>query len=109
MLSIIQIDLTRQFKKELKLEANALRVLKQDMKFAQSNRKPAGHLQSNVHTARVNIRHRHLAYCLLRGKSRKQCERIVRKGNEPNMDLVNSIMSKYMDHVKTEETVPVAA
>lgn len=104
-----QIRLIGQFKKELKLEANALRVLKQDMKFAQSNREPSWNLQVKVYKSKVAIRHRHLAYCMLRGRTYRQCEQKCREHNKPNMEIVNTIMTKYMDHVKTEETVPVAA
>jgi len=108
MLPQEQINLTRKFKKELILEANALRVLKQDTVVAQKDRKPAGHLQSKVHIARHTIRHRHLAYCMLRGRTYEQCENKVREGNKPNMLHVNKIIQDYTYNVK-EEAVSAAA
>jgi len=108
MLPIEQRCLTRKFKEELILEANALRVLKQDTKVTQKDRKPAGHLQSKIHTSKFAIRHRHLAYCMLRGKTYEQCERKVREGNKANMLHVKKIIQDYT-YVKIEETIPVAA
>lgn len=108
MLSQEQIDLTRRFKRELILEANALRVLKQDTKNAQREGVVTDG-QWDIVKAKRKIRHRHLAYCMLRGKRYEQCEQKCRKDNKPNMELIKKIIWDYTHHVKIEETVPVAA
>jgi hypothetical protein len=45
-------------------------------------------------TAR-EYRHWHIAYCLLRGKTYKQIENKVAKGNEPQMSYVEMIKERY--------------
>ena len=46
-------------------------------------------------TARIVFRHRHIAYCLLRGRKYEEIENSVRPGNEPNWDTIYKIMEKY--------------
>jgi len=43
-----------------------------------------------------HFRHMHIAYCLLRGRTMKQIESKVREGNEPNKDLINAYVMKFM-------------
>ncbi|RLI55286.1 MAG: hypothetical protein DRP09_10190 [Candidatus Thorarchaeota archaeon] len=105
-ISIEQIKLTSQFKKELKLEAAALQHFKQDIKNDQRDGECVGSLQNKLLKDKKSFRHRHIAYCMLRGKKYKQIEQKVRVGNAADMNLVNKIMEKY---TYNEETVSAAA
>ena len=49
------------------------------------------------------IRHLHIAFCLLRGKTYEQIEQKVRKGNEPSWYTINNILSKYESLVEYNE------
>ena len=42
-------------------------------------------------------RHKHIAYCLLRGRTIEQIENKNREGNGPNMTFVNKIMKEAQD------------
>lgn len=109
MLPIEQINLTRKFKKELKLEAVKLQNTKLATKDAQrDNSNLASMLQGDVLKLRWDYRHRHIAYCMLRGKTYKQCEQKCRKYNNPNHILIKEIIKAYT-YVGTEETVSAAA
>lgn len=37
----------------------------------------------------IEYRHKHIAYCILRGRTIDQIENKNREGNEPNQDLIN--------------------
>lgn len=109
MLPIEQIHLIGKFKRELILEAVKLQNTKLATKDAQRDGSNlACMLQGDVLKLKYNYRHRHLAYCMLRGKTYKQCEQKVRKGNKPNMLHVKKIIQDYTYHVE-KETIPIAA
>lgn len=52
-------------------------------------------------------RHKHIAYCLLRGKKYEQIENKVREGNEPNFSYIEQIMKEYreVDAISCGDTV----
>jgi hypothetical protein len=43
------------------------------------------------------FRHKHIAYCLLRGRTYEQIESKVHEGNEPNWDKINAYMKAVQD------------
>lgn len=106
-ISIEQIKLISQFKKELKLEAAALQRLKQDTKNAQREGDVAtGDLQFKIIKNKNKFRHRHIAYCMLRGKKYNEIEKKCRCN--PNFKTIELIKGKYTYH-GTEETISAAA
>lgn len=47
--------------------------------------------------ALYEARHKHIAYCLLRGTPYEKVEPKVREGNEPNWPRINKIMEAYRE------------
>ena len=82
-------------KSELKAQAIKIRLMKS--KRGPSNSGYVHGLERESHL----YRHKHIAYCLLRGRQYKDIEPKVNPGNEPDMDLVNS----FQKVVLGEETV----
>ena len=64
--------------------------------------------QSSHRLASRIYRHEHLAYCMLRGTPYENIETKVREGNEPNMNIVNAIISEneHLRHVPREKQIP---
>ena len=85
----------KQLKQELKSLSAEIRSLK-------SNRKslPNGYVPG-LASAQWTYRHKHIAYCLLRGKTYEQIESKVREGNEPNQNLITKYIEQYKE-VKDE-------
>ncbi len=83
----------REFKTELKAEADVLRKIKILIKITQRERKYAGTKQIQMLKLKRSYRHRHIAYCMLRGKEYKQIEQKCRQ--EPNHTLIGEIVNAY--------------
>ena len=52
-----------------------------------------------------DYRHKHIVYCLLRGKTMEQIENKNREHNEPNASLIKKYMEEYSEealHIDTE-------
>lgn len=53
------------------------------------------------------FRHRHIAYCLLRGRTMEQIERKVHDGNEPSDRLIEKYKEEYIkmlsDYVEAQD------
>ena len=43
-----------------------------------------------LESLQYQYRHRHIAYCLKKGRTYEQIERVVQKGNEPSWNLIRS-------------------
>lgn len=87
----------KQLKSELKDLAVEIRSLKSTRKSV-----PNGYVHG-LARAQYIFRHKHIAYCILRGKSYEQVELKVREGNEPNKKLVIDYVEQYKEVVN--ETV----
>ena len=83
----------KNFKEELKAEAAEIRNTKIEIRRLQKNREYAGFLQNSIRTLKKNYRHRHIAYCLMRGRSYEQIESYCRE--KPDMDRIKEIMDEY--------------
>jgi hypothetical protein len=56
------------------------------------------------------FRHRHIAYCLLKGRTYEQIEQTCRPGNAPNMSLVEKYVQDWNKEIADEkEAVCVSA
>lgn len=105
------------FKQELKNYAEFIRAYKKDEKLEQqeankgkcvtieTNRNdlfkklkwiPENPGRSREYYHRVQYRHMHIAYAMLRGRTMKQIENTVADGNEPDTALINKYAFKYM-------------
>jgi len=87
----------KEFKEEQKSGAVEIRRLRLKMKDAQRGKISWAreYDQWEVYKKSQEWRHRHIAYCMLRGKEYAQIEPKVRDGNEPDMVVVERIMSNY--------------
>jgi len=110
----------KQFKQELKILAAQLKDSKIQFKdcqrkddyyfvkykeWAEAN-KLSKYFNFPVHLA-DNYRHKHIAYCLLRGRTYEQIENKVREGNEPDFTKIEKIMQEYreVEAVSCRDTV----
>lgn len=50
--------------------------------------------------SKYEFRHKHIAYCELRGRTREQIEPKVKFNNEPNEFLINQIKNEYLQEVE---------
>ena len=89
-------------KDQLKTEAKELRDVKFDMKSAMRRgdhdwRTGGGALQSKLIKMKHEWRHKHVAYCLLKGRSLEQIERHCAEGNELDLSLVEKFKAEFID------------
>jgi hypothetical protein len=84
-------------KNELKQLASELRSDKAETKTAQKagDSVKACTLQYKILRKRKTYRHKHIAYCLIRGRSYEQIEQHCRKGNEPDQNLIQELIREY--------------
>jgi len=85
-------------KNEIKKEAKELRALKLDLKDCQrGTHKGAGVSQGDVANAKWEWRHKHIAYCILRGRSYEEVENYVREENAADRTLIEKYKSILID------------
>lgn len=87
--------------KHLKLKSE-LKVLAKEIREKKDKRKGSkyGYVEG-LNPARWTARHKHIAYCLLRGRTYEQIEQ-PRYDNKPNMRLVEQYVAEYAEEVKDE-------
>lgn len=84
-------------KQELKTLAVEIRSLKSTRKQHSNGYVPG------LERSQWIARHKHIAYCLLRGKTMEQIENKNREGNKPHQLLVDQYLKEYSE--VTDETV----
>lgn len=82
-------------KEELKSEAAAIRKNNLETKRLQKNGEYAGNLQFSRISLKKNFRHKHIAYCMLAGKTYKQIEPKCAENNKPDMTRIKELMDEY--------------
>jgi hypothetical protein len=82
-------------KEELKKMAEKLRQIRIDIAETQKKGEYAGYMQSEQRFLKFEFRHRHIAYCMLRGRSYEQIERKFREGHEPDMNYVEKLQEQF--------------
>lgn len=86
-------------KSHLKDSASEIHVTKQNLKkYQQDNKGCGGGLQEKLLLLSKGFRHKHIAYCLLRGTPYESIEK-PRKGNEPDMAFIKEIQRAYTTDV----------
>ena len=92
------LERLNQIKVELKQEAVALRILKHEFKNGQRGTNKGPRVwQYEVIRAKHNWRHKHIAYCLLRGRTYEQIERNCDEYNKPNILLVEKYRKEIIN------------
>ena len=79
-------------KEELKEKGRLIRTLKNNRKEKSENYDRDACWKVKVE--KRNYRHKHIAYCLVRGRSYEQIEPKTREDNKPNWDLISHYQGK---------------
>lgn len=86
---------------ELKNELKALAVTIRELKShrPQENRGTwrITDLDYEIRRTSWTTRHKHIAYCLMRGRSYDEIEKRTRDDNKPNLKLIQEIQNEYAD------------
>ena len=99
-MSTITKEKFMKIKEELKVEAKVLTNLKAEIKEKQRSGKAAGSLQWKLLDLKYQWRHKHIAYCLIKGRSLEEIEGKCNEGNEPNLTLVATYKKGFESDVK---------
>lgn len=91
-------------KEELNKIAVEIKETKKEIKEKQRNKKYAGNLQYSITHTKSDYRHKHIAYCLLRGRKYEEIESHIREGNEPNWSLIKKLQEEYSEAIKDVRT-----
>lgn len=81
-------------KAEQKILAKTIRETKDAIKENFRNGEPAGHLQCAVVDYRSDYRHKHIAYCILRGTERNVIEKPA-EDNLPNEARISEVINEF--------------
>ena len=86
----------QELKIELKSLAVKIRELKKQMKaYQRENGGCHGVIGYMLYMLQREYRHKHIAYCLLRGRTMEQIEKKNRYGNAPDQKQIKILMEKY--------------
>ena len=91
-------------KEELKSIAKQITNNKKEIKETQRKGKYAGSLQYETLKEQRDYRHKHIAYCLLRGRKYEEIENKTREGNEPNLAIIKKIQEAYSEATQDVRT-----
>jgi hypothetical protein len=86
-----------KIKEEQKALGKHIRELKKKRKGNGSDWR----LQCEIEEKSREFRHKHIARCELRGRTREQIEAKVRDGNEPNESQISVYKSKYLKRIES--------
>ena len=84
-----------EIKNKLKTEAKQLSELKAEIKQLMKSGSYAGSEQWNLISFKRHWRHRHIAYCLMKGTAIEKIENHVREDNEPNQKLIDKYREEF--------------
>jgi len=88
----------KEIKEDLKKEAKEIRTLRHDCKNTQRGiREGKSVYQDEVVIASWKWRHKHLAYCMLKGRSYEEIERKCREDNKPNFRMVEKYKEEFLN------------
>lgn len=82
---------------ELKKTAKTIRELKSHKKLKNRDNWSIYDLNFKIQALSHQFRHKHITSCLVRGKTYEQIEPTVRKGNEPNWNLIRSVADELTE------------
>jgi len=82
-------------KEELKAKAKKLSALKIEIKETMRSGKYAGRLQGNLIDDVCEWRHKHIAYCMLKGRTLDEIESNCHEDNKPNLSVVQMHIAEW--------------
>jgi hypothetical protein len=85
-----------ELKEDIKSRARKIRAIRQEVKADLRAGKPAN--QNELEAKKLEYRYRHVAYSLIRGKTREQIEKKVRPGNELDEELLKMYIEAFEHH-----------
>jgi len=92
-----------KIKEELKTEALLLRNLKQECKDGQRGTNKGPRVwQEDVLKAKWIWRHKHIAYCLLRGRKIEEIERKVHEHNKPRISIIDQYIEEFTKEITND-------
>jgi len=83
-----------KLKSELKILAKEIRYWKSKRKIDKREGHSLWHIESKIWTRKYEFRHKHIAYCQLRGRLRLEIEKPA-LDNLPNEKYIEEIMAKH--------------
>jgi hypothetical protein len=86
-----------EIKEMLKSEAKGLRDTKAEIKNGMRDGKYVGSLQSKLASTKYHWRHKHIAYCLLKGRTIEEIESHCSDDNLRNDALVEKYKKEFCD------------
>jgi hypothetical protein len=90
---------SQSLKSHLKQQTGIIRNTRREMKeYQRESRGYQGGFLSKLVELRRDYRHRHIAYCLMRGTP-YECIEKPRQGNEPDMAYIQEIQNAYAENV----------
>jgi len=99
-----QVKTIKSLKLELKELALELKTNKSNTKDLQRNNDyNAGSLQYKSLGLKREFRHKHIAYCLLRGRRYEEIERNCGSNNKPDFDTIREICDAYETKKASED------
>ena len=102
----------KDLKQELKQLAKLIRSTKIEHKeYQRSNQwNEIESTRRTIELSQYNFRHKHIAYCMARGRTYEQIEPKVREGNEPNKTYITSVLDDLTEmEVVNEKDVHISA
>jgi len=85
----------QEIKQELKKLAEKIILHKNNYKESQRKNKPSWSDLQNHRYTQIEFRHRHIARCLLRGRTYEQIEQKTRNDNKPHKDVIAFYLEEY--------------
>lgn len=100
----------QNIKQELKALAATIKTTRPEFKDAQRSGESLWKLDQTIKSSIYNFRHKHIAYCLLRGRTRDQIEQPTEE-NLPNEEYLTTLLDAYRAdlHKERMEMEEVAA
>lgn len=87
----------KDLKEELKKLAVEIRELKSHRPLSNRSDWSLWCLDAEIRSKSRETRHKHIAYCLIRGRTYEQIEQKCREDNNPDFKLVDKITKEYTD------------
>jgi len=82
----------KKLAKELRTTKNLFKKMQKD---GNTNCSEFWNVDSKKDKLKIEFRHRHIAYCLLRGRTIEEIERKTREDNKHNQRLVEQYINEY--------------
>jgi len=95
----------QEIKQELKNLIEKIRIHKNNFKESQRKGSPSWLDLQTYSRAQWEYRHRHIARCLIRGRTYEQIEQKTRNDNKPSKDLIEKYKKEYMTRFQEQAEV----